>query len=64
MSPISGNAVKQVKETERSRGLAIIYTGDGKGKTTPALGMTPRTRGYSMDVYVIQIVEGSFNQLK
>jgi len=52
--------VKHVKESERSRGLVIVYTGDGKGKTTAALGMALRATGYSMKVCMIQFIKGSW----
>jgi cob(I)alamin adenosyltransferase len=42
------------------KGLLIVYTGDGKGKTTAALGMTVRAVGYDWNVCVIQFIKGSW----
>ena len=44
----------------KSKGLLIVYTGDGKGKTTAALGMTIRAVGYGWKVAVIQFIKGSW----
>lgn len=41
----------------RDRGLIIVYTGDGKGKTTAALGMALRTIGWGGKVLVYQFVK-------
>jgi len=43
-----------------SKGLLVVYTGDGKGKTTAALGMTVRAVGYDWKVAVIQFIKGSW----
>lgn len=43
-----------------TKGLLMVYTGDGKGKTTAALGMCVRAAGYDWRVCLIQFVKGSW----
>jgi cob(I)alamin adenosyltransferase len=45
---------------ETTKGLLIVYTGDGKGKTTAALGMCVRAVGYDWKICLIQFVKGSW----
>ncbi len=40
------------------RGLIQVYTGDGKGKTTAALGLALRAMGHGFSVYMIQFLKG------
>lgn len=40
------------------KGLIIVHTGDGKGKTTAALGMALRAAGNSMRVSITQFLKG------
>lgn len=40
------------------RGLVIVYTGDGKGKTTAAVGLTVRAAGNRMRVFFLQFIKG------
>jgi len=40
------------------RGVAVLLTGDGKGKTSSAFGMVLRALGYSQNVGVIQFIKG------
>lgn len=47
-------------EKRSSQGLLVVYTGDGKGKTTAALGMCVRAVGYDWKIMVIQFVKGSW----
>lgn len=47
-------------ETKERQGLVIVYTGDGKGKTTAALGTILRAIGYNWKVLVIQFIKGSW----
>ncbi len=41
-------------------GLLIVYTGDGKGKTTAALGMALRAAGYHWRIAIVQFIKGSW----
>ncbi len=39
-------------------GIVIVYTGDGKGKTTAALGLVFRALGWKLPVAVVQFLKG------
>ena len=41
------------------RGLIIVHTGDGKGKTTAALGLAMRANGAGLKVLILQFIKGS-----
>jgi len=42
-------------------GLVIVYTGNGKGKTTAALGLALRAVGYEHKVCMLQFIKGSWH---
>ena len=47
------------------RGLIQIYTGEGKGKTTAALGMALRATGAGLKIYIGQFIKrGEFSEIK
>lgn len=41
------------------RGIIIVHTGNGKGKSSSAFGMVARSLGHGMRVAVIQFIKGS-----
>jgi len=45
---------------QEQKGLLVVYTGNGKGKTTAAMGMTVRAVGYDWQVCVVQFIKGSW----
>jgi cob(I)alamin adenosyltransferase len=52
-------------EVEKT-GLVQVYTGDGKGKTSAALGLALRACGHGLSVYMIQFMKGDieYGELK
>lgn len=45
-------------EPKERKGLIVVITGNGKGKTTSALGMALRACGHGMRVCIIQFMKG------
>ena len=43
------------------KGLLMVFTGNGKGKTTAALGMAMRTAGHNLKVCFIQFIKGGWH---
>jgi cob(I)alamin adenosyltransferase len=43
-----------------TKGLIMVHTGNGKGKTTAALGMAFRALGHHLPVCIIQFIKGSW----
>jgi cob(I)alamin adenosyltransferase len=42
------------------KGLVIVHTGNGKGKTTAALGMVLRSLGHGYRVAIVQFIKGAW----
>tara|TARA_B100001250_G_scaffold413070_1_gene446009 strand:+ start:2279 stop:2971 length:693 start_codon:yes stop_codon:yes gene_type:complete len=50
----------RVQKRNAEKGLIIVFTGKGKGKTTAALGMALRTIGHGKKVAIIQFIKGGW----
>ncbi len=48
-----------IEAASEERGIAVLLTGDGKGKTSSAFGMVMRARGYNQKIAVIQFIKGA-----
>src|SRR3989338_5578545 len=48
------------EQKAKKKGLVIVHTGDGKGKTTAALGIAFRAAGNDMKVAIIQFIKGKW----
>jgi len=46
--------------SDKHRGLLVVYTGKGKGKTTAALGIVFRALGRGLKVAVVQFIKGKW----
>lgn len=51
---------QRLKEKSLEKGLIIVHTGNGKGKTTAALGMVARSLGHGYRVAIIQFIKGAW----
>ncbi|WP_333687559.1 cob(I)yrinic acid a,c-diamide adenosyltransferase [Methylococcus capsulatus] len=51
----------KVARAIRDKGLLLVLTGIGKGKSSSAFGMVARALGHGMKVGVVQFVKGAFS---
>ena len=47
-----------MSDKQLSKGYVQVYTGDGKGKTTAALGLALRASGHGLRTYIGQFMKG------
>ncbi|MBN4055622.1 cob(I)yrinic acid a,c-diamide adenosyltransferase [bacterium AH-315-K03] len=47
-----------IEQAKEERGLVVLLTGDGKGKSSSAFGMVMRSMGYGHKVGIIQFIKG------
>ena len=52
---------QRLKMRKAKKGLIIVFTGNGKGKTTASLGMALRTLGHNEQVAIIQFIKGAWS---
>lgn len=56
----SPGATRQRAAKPPRRGLTLVFTGNGKGKTTAAVGLTVRAAGNRMSVFFLQFIKGQW----
>ena len=51
---------QRVEERNKEKGLVLVFTGQGKGKTTAGLGLVLRTLGHGERVAIVQFIKGGW----
>jgi cob(I)alamin adenosyltransferase len=51
---------QRIADRTQEKGLIIVNTGNGKGKTTAALGMVLRSLGHGYNVAIVQFIKGAW----
>lgn len=61
MERLKASVDRRIAEARQEKGLLIIHTGAGKGKTTAALGMALRCVGHGMKIALVQFIKGAID---
>ncbi|BAQ64067.1 cob(I)yrinic acid a,c-diamide adenosyltransferase [Geminocystis sp. NIES-3709] len=51
---------QRLASMKNDKGLIVVHTGNGKGKTTAALGMVIRSLGHGYKVAIVQFIKGAW----
>lgn len=52
---------EKIKQADQKKGLLLVITGNGKGKSSSGFGMVARALGHGMKVGVVQFIKGAFS---
>jgi len=58
MQKLKENIDNSISKANISKGIGVLLTGNGKGKTSSAFGMAIRALGYDYNVAIIQFIKG------
>ncbi len=61
MQAIKSHVDKRIAKAQEDKGTFVLLTGNGKGKSSSALGMVARALGHGMKVGVVQFLKGEWN---
>ncbi|MBI5673696.1 MAG: cob(I)yrinic acid a,c-diamide adenosyltransferase [Nitrospirae bacterium] len=61
MERLKASVDRRIEAARDEKGLLIVHTGAGKGKTTAALGMALRCIGHGKQVAVVQFIKGAID---
>lgn len=61
MERLKASVDRRIEEAQQEKGLLIVHTGAGKGKTTAALGMVLRCIGHGWKVAIVQFIKGAID---
>jgi cob(I)alamin adenosyltransferase len=51
----------KIQQANKDKGLLLVITGNGKGKSSSGFGMVTRALGHNMRVGVVQFIKGAFS---
>lgn len=51
---------RRIAEAQEERGVFLVLTGNGKGKSSSGFGMAARALGHGMQVGIVQFIKGQF----
>ncbi|MCV2402754.1 cob(I)yrinic acid a,c-diamide adenosyltransferase [Marinomonas sp. C2222] len=61
MQAIKTHVDKRIAKAQEDKGTFVLLTGNGKGKSSSALGMVARALGHGLRVGVVQFLKGEWN---
>ncbi len=61
MQRLKSSVDRRIAAAQDEKGLLVVHTGAGKGKTTAALGMALRCLGHGMKVAIVQFIKGAID---
>ena len=61
MQAMKSHVDRRIAKAQEDKGTFVLLTGNGKGKSSSALGMVARALGHGMKVGVVQFLKGEWN---